>query len=207
MKTQLVPISKVIPYANNPRRNEAVVAKVAASIKEFGFRQPVVVDKDMVIIAGHTRLEAARQLGEKKVPIHIADNLTKAQAKAYRLADNRIAQEAEWDYELLSIEMGDLLKGGFDMSVIGFNDAEIADILEDDDSEPTDLSREWTGMPSFNHEDKTAFRSIIIHMKDQAAVDQFAKTVNLNVTPRTKMLWFPEIEIETTVDKVYKAKE
>ena len=84
-------IEDIIPYIRNPRKNQAI-DKVAGSLKEFGFRQPIVVDKQMVIIAGHTRFEAAKKLGIKEVPIHIADNLTPAQVKAYRIADNRVAQ-------------------------------------------------------------------------------------------------------------------
>jgi ParB/RepB/Spo0J family partition protein len=102
MKVELIEIGRVIPYARNPRRNENAITKVAASIKEYGFRQPIVVDEEMVIIAGHTRLQAAQSLGLKKVPVHVADGLTQAQIKANRLADNRTHEDAEWDEELLA---------------------------------------------------------------------------------------------------------
>ena len=92
-----LPVEKLIPYARNPRRNERAIATVAASLKEFGWRQPIVVDERMVILAGHTRLEAARQLGLTEVPVHIARGLTPAQARAYRLMDNRASENAEWD--------------------------------------------------------------------------------------------------------------
>jgi ParB-like chromosome segregation protein Spo0J len=116
MKVELVTLNRVIPYARNPRKNDAAIAKVAASIKEYGFRQPIVVDVDMVIIAGHTRLQAAQQLGLQKVPVHIADGLSPAQIKAYRLADNRTHEDAEWDEELLAIELGELDELGFDLA-------------------------------------------------------------------------------------------
>jgi DNA modification methylase len=128
MKVELIEISKIIPYANNPRKNEAAIAKVAASIQEFGFRQPIVVDSEFVIVAGHTRLLAARQLGLAEVPVHIANGLTEAQIKAYRIADNRSNQEAEWDDELLAIELGDLEDKGFNLEMTGF-DAEELDKL------------------------------------------------------------------------------
>src|SRR5690606_321781 len=102
MHVSLTPIERVIPYARNPRNNKAAVAKVAASIREFGWRQPIVVDSNMVVIVGHTRLLAAQQLGLENVPVHIAEGLTEAQVKAYRLADNRTHEEAEWDSELLA---------------------------------------------------------------------------------------------------------
>jgi ParB-like chromosome segregation protein Spo0J len=87
-----LPLEQLIPYARNPRKNESAIATVAASLKEFGWRQPIVVDEDMVILAGHTRLEAARQLGLTSAPVHVARGLTPAQAKAYRLMDNRRAR-------------------------------------------------------------------------------------------------------------------
>ena len=132
MKVELVAINRVIPYARNPRKNEAAIAKVAASIKEYGFRQPIVVDEAMVIIAGHTRLQAAQSLSLKKVPIHIATGLSEAQVKAYRLADNRTNQDAEWDEELLAIELGDLSEEGFDLSLTGFEEIEWEELLAAD---------------------------------------------------------------------------
>jgi ParB-like chromosome segregation protein Spo0J len=120
-----LPLEQLIPYARNPRENAAAVATVAASLKEFGWCQPIVVDEAMVILAGHTRLEAARQLGLKSVPVHIARGLTPAQAKAYRLMDNRSSENAEWDEALLGLELGDLQGDGFDLGLTGFDDTEL----------------------------------------------------------------------------------
>ena len=125
MKITTVAINEVIPYARNPRKNEDAIAKVSASLKEYGWQQPIVVDSEMVIIAGHTRLEAAKRLGMDEVPIHIADKLTEAQVKAFRIADNRLSQEAEWDIDLLKIELGDLESLDFDLSLTGFDDDEL----------------------------------------------------------------------------------
>ena len=133
MKVELIDIGRVIPYARNPRRNEQAIAKVAASIKEYGFRQPIVVDEEMVIIAGHTRLQAAQQLGLTKVPVHSATGLTATQVKAYRLADNRTAQEAEWDDELLGLELGELAEQGFDLDLTGFDGDELEKLLAEID--------------------------------------------------------------------------
>nr|BDD46855.1 methyltransferase [bacterium] len=135
MKVDLIEIGKVIPYARNPRNNEGAVAKVAASIKEFGFRQPIVVDHENVIIVGHTRLLAAQQLGIKKVPVHIAEGLTYSQIKAYRIADNRTAQEAEWDDELLAIEIGELEQEGFSLDLTGFDADELEKLLLEEPSD------------------------------------------------------------------------
>ncbi len=131
MKIELWPVDQVIPYARNARTiSETAVAKVAASIQEFGWRQPIVVDVHRVIVAGHTRLLAARKLGLKEVPVHIADNLTPAQIKAYRLMDNRSHDETSWDFELLGPELTDLQSLGFgNLELTGFDEKEIADFL------------------------------------------------------------------------------
>lgn len=129
MKIQMWSVDRVVPYKRNPRRNDEAVAKVATSIKEFGFKQPIVVDKDSVIIVGHTRLLAALRLGMKEVPVLVAVDLTPAQVKAYRLADNRVHEEAEWDEELLALELGDLSKLGFNLDATGFDADEINELL------------------------------------------------------------------------------
>jgi DNA modification methylase len=124
-----LPLGQIIPYARNPRRNEKAVASVAASIAEFGWRQPIVVDEQMVVLAGHTRLEAARQLGLETAPVHVATGLTEAQARAYRLMDNRSSENAAWDEALLGLELGDLLEAAFDLEMTGFSDGELDRLL------------------------------------------------------------------------------
>ena len=131
MHVSLTATERVIPYARNPRNNQAAVAKVAASIREFGWRQPIVVDSNMVVIVGHTRLLAAQQLGLEKVPVHVAEGLTEAQVKAYRLADNRTHEEAEWDNELLAIELGELKDSNFDLGLTGFDADELEALFND----------------------------------------------------------------------------
>jgi DNA modification methylase len=118
-----------IPYARNPRiADEAAVGKVAASIAEYGWRQPIVVDARGVIIAGHTRLLAAKRLGLARVPVHVATDLTPQQVKAYRLADNRTAQETSWDPELLPLEVAELADLGYDLDLLGFDSDELAEL-------------------------------------------------------------------------------
>ena len=129
MKIEQAALDSVTPYARNPRNNADAVAKVAASIKEYGWRQPIVIDEERVIIAGHTRLMAAQRLGLEKVPVHIATGLTPQQVKAYRLADNRVAAEAEWDRDLLALELGELNNEDYDLTVTGFDDDELAALL------------------------------------------------------------------------------
>jgi len=130
MRVESVSIDAVIPYARNPRKNDEAASKVAASIKEYGWQQPIVVDAEMVVIAGHTRLLAAQRLGLKEVPIVVADSLSPAQVKAYRLADNRVAQESEWDNDLLALELTDLKELDFNLELTGFEDGEIDALLQ-----------------------------------------------------------------------------
>ena len=112
-------VSELIPYANNPRHNDGAVDAVAASIKNFGFKVPIIIDKDGVIIAGHTRLKAAQKLGLKTVPCIVADDLTPEQIKAFRLADNKVGELAGWDFEKLDLELEEL---DFDMTPFGFDE-------------------------------------------------------------------------------------
>lgn len=121
------PVERPIPYERNPRVvPKAAIEKVAASIASFGFRQPIVVDGAGVVIVGHTRLAAARKLGLTTVPVHVARGLSPAQVKAYRLADNRSAQESDWDVDLLGIELQDLADLGLELDLTGFDSDELA---------------------------------------------------------------------------------
>ena len=139
------PIAKVTPYARNARTvPETAIVKVAASIREFGFKTPMLVEPDGTIIAGHTRLLAAMRLGLETVPVIVCADLSDAQAKALRLADNRTAQETGWDMELLAIEMADLSSLDFDTSLTGFDVDEIAPKLPDPgDQSVSDPAAVW----------------------------------------------------------------
>jgi site-specific DNA-methyltransferase (adenine-specific) len=101
-------VADLIPYVNNARKNDQAVDAVASSIKNYGFKQPIVIDSQGEIVAGHTRLKAAKKLGLKEIPVIIADDLTPAQVKAYRIADNRVGELAEWDMDLLQLELSDI---------------------------------------------------------------------------------------------------
>ena len=126
-------INDLKPYDRNPRKNDDAVEYVANSIKEFGFKVPVVIDKDNIVVAGHTRLKAAKKLGLNKIPCIIADDLNEQQIQAFRLADNKVNEVAEWDLSLLDIELGDITD--IDMSDFGFN-------LDDDDEEEPEIEED-----------------------------------------------------------------
>ncbi|HEX4131450.1 MAG TPA: DNA modification methylase [Pirellulales bacterium] len=132
MKIELWRLPRVKPYPNNPRLNDDAVDAVVASIREFGFRQPIVVDTDGVIIVGHTRWKAAQKLGLEKVPVHVAKDLTAEQIKAYRIADNKTNELAEWNLDLLPIELADLQAANYDLGLLGFDQDELAKLLNGD---------------------------------------------------------------------------
>lgn len=122
---QTWPLERLIDYARNPRKNDHAVDRVAAAIKEFGFRVPIVAKSDGLVVDGHLRLKAARKLGLAEVPVVLADDLTDAQVKAFRISVNRMAELAEWDSELLALELGELGELGFDLELTGFDGDEI----------------------------------------------------------------------------------
>src|SRR5947207_3780677 len=139
MKVEIWPIESLIPYARNPRQiPQIAIDKVAASIQEFGFRQPIVVDQNGVIIVGHVRLLASQQLELTEVPVHVATELTVAQVNAYRLADNRTNEEATWDMEALALELANLKLEEFDLDLTGFNLDEIDELLAEQSEGLTD---------------------------------------------------------------------
>ena len=138
-------VEELIPYINNPRNNENAVDKVASSIAEFGFKNPIFVDKNNVVVNGHTRLLASKKLGLKEVPCIVIDDLTDTQIKAFRIADNKVAEYSKWDYDLLNIELEQLEELDFSMSNFGIStfepiefeiDEDIEDILEEEYQEP-----------------------------------------------------------------------
>jgi len=130
MKIENRKLADIKPYERNPRINDQAVDAVADSIREFGFRQPIVVDPEGVIVVGHTRYKAAQKLGLEKVPVHVARGLTPEQIKAYRIADNRTADLAEWDYDLLPLELGELRSADYDLALLGFDEVELAKLLD-----------------------------------------------------------------------------
>src|SRR6188474_640944 len=127
MHVELRPVDSIKPYENNPRDNDAAVDAVAASLREFGFRQPLVVDEQGVVIVGHTRLKAALKLGMTEVPVHVATGLSDAQARAYRIADNQTSNLSSFDDTRLVYELMALQARGYDLQLTGFTAEELGD--------------------------------------------------------------------------------
>ena len=168
---QEVPIGDVKPYENNPRDNDRAVEALAKSIKSFGWQQPIVVDKNMVVIVGHTRLKAAKKLGAEKVPVVIAENLTDEQAKAYRLADNKTGENAVWDNKKLLEELS-----SFDTKDLftGFKTSEIfEDVLDEQDNSPIeDNEKGVTYSVSLKTQNKELYEQVKHFIEGVKALDQ-----------------------------------
>lgn len=142
LKIEHWPVEKLIEYARNPRKNDHAVDQVASAIKEFGFRVPLVAKSDGLLVDGHLRLKAAKKLGLKDVPVVLADDMTEAQIKAFRISVNRMAELAEWDNELLAIEFAELKDLGFDTSLTGFTESDIATLQTDSEKESKESDEE-----------------------------------------------------------------
>lgn len=166
MQVENWPIEKVKPYENNPRKNDEAVDKVAASIREFGWQQPLVVDKDGVLIVGHTRLKAAEILGLTDVPVVVAD-LDPERAKAYRLADNKTGELSWWDFDKLNVELEDIDWLEIDMEQFGFY-VENMDGLTDDFSLDTGEEPQFRTMTlHFDNADYDFVAGVLDSIKDE----------------------------------------
>lgn len=198
MNIQLINIDKLLPYINNPRKN-LNIDKVASSIKEFGFQQPIVVDKNYTIIVGHTRFEAAKKLGLKEIPVQIAD-LTEHQARSYRIADNRLNQDATWDTKLLNLEFNDLLSNNINLDILGFSNDELDNLLlKTDEESDIDLNENIESQEErindikmvqlfFNPENDALFKEAIEKISKRDNIDNISDAVLkavLNETSQT----------------------
>jgi ParB-like chromosome segregation protein Spo0J len=155
LKFETWPIERLIEYARNPRKNDHAVDKIAGAIKEFGFRIPVVAKSDGLVVDGHLRLKAAKKLGLTEVPVILADDMTDTQIKAFRISVNRMADFAEWDNEMLALELGEIGDLGFDLDLTGFKAEEIQALqvpdfepgTEEDQGKLDQLDPKWIACP------------------------------------------------------------
>ena len=180
MNIKQIPIKDITPYANNPRKNDRSLPKVKASIKEFGFKQPIVVDKENVIIVGHTRYQASLDLGLAKVPVLVANDLTDQQVKAYRIADNKVAQDSEWDIELLKLELGEIDKSNIAVDITGFSKAEI-------ESLNLDTITATEGLNEISNESNNNEDSIYEGVVDELSDDYVNINFTMKVSERKKV--------------------
>jgi hypothetical protein len=185
-------VESLIPYENNSRtHSEFQIKQIIESIQEFGFTNPILLDGENGVIAGHGRLQAAKELEIEQVPTIELSHLTPEQKSAYVIADNKLALNAGWDRDLLVFEMQKLQDAGYDLGLTGFNDAEISQLFIDDDH-PVDHNEEWKGMPEYNNTDQTPYRTILVHFESEVFVKEFERVMKQSLTEKTKFIWFPE---------------
>jgi len=186
-------ISELTENPENPRKHsDKQILQISQSIKEFGFTNPLLIDEKDIIIAGHGRYMAAKKAKLKNVPCIVLDNLSKEQKKALVIADNKLAINSSWDEDLLWKQIKDLTDSDFDINLIGFELEQVMPLVEEDDLVVQDLLEEWQGMPDYEQDDKTSFRSVIVHFEGEEEVKKFFKLIKQNHTEKTKSIWFPE---------------
>ena len=178
-------ISELNPYENNPRFNDEAVEYVANSIKQFGFKVPIIIDSSNIIVAGHTRLKAAKQLGMDKVPCIVADDLTEEQIRAFRLVDNKVSELADWDYEKLEEELANI--NSIDMNIFDFDMSEINDIVEhldedivcDSELEKVSLSEKFLFTPTSVLNTRCAYKKgLITRAEAKTDIEPYIKLFN-----------------------------
>lgn len=196
MNVEQWPIQRVKVYENNPRQNEAAVAAVARSIKNFGFQQPLVVDQKGVLIVGHTRLKSAQKLKLKTVPVVVAD-ISPIKAKQYRIADNKIHEFSQWNMELLELEIKEIELQGVKMDWLDIDVNKVP-------VESVNPNKEWEGMPEFDQKEKGAEFSVLVNFKKKKNMEDFAELLGQTITEKTRSIWFPKAKIGRMMNKRYK---
>lgn len=167
-------VEDLVPYENNPRNNDSAVDAVANSIKEFGFKVPVVIDAENNVVAGHTRIKACKKLGIDEVPCIIADDLDEEQVKAFRLADNKVGELATWDLDKLNIELGELEEFNIDMADFGFD--------------VTDINADEHGVGKQNDVLKETFQIIVDCDNEEDAEEKYQKIKECGIECRLSTL-------------------
>jgi len=191
---EFVDIESLTPWEDNPRINDGAIEAVVRSIKRFGFGAPIIARKeDGEIIAGHTRYEAAKQLGLKQVPVRYLD-LDPVDAHLLGIADNKIGEQAVWAQTLSSV-MKELKSCGGDLDDLGFSDIELKLMLADTEAIVDDPLEEWEGMPEFKQNDEDGVQVIKVHFKTREDVDDFMILIEQEFTKDTRAIWHPKAEI------------
>ena len=197
------PLANLTPYTRNTRlHSDEQIGQIVASIRQWGWTNPILVDEDGSIIAGHARVMAAERLAIADVPVMVARGWTDAQKNAYTIADNKLTENGRWDVSLLRLEVADLSGLGFDMSLLGFSAAELKAFTWPG-QEVIDPQAEWDGMPEFEQDAQKPFREIMVRFRDQEAVDAFSRLIEQTITSQTRSLWCPKLEHEPFMHKRY----
>lgn len=202
-------VTDLIPYDRNSRtHSEAQVAQLAASIEEFGFTNPVLIDEQNTVVAGEGRLLAARKLKLDTIPCIELTGLTEAQKAAYVIADNKLALNSGWNADVLFAELDRISGLDIDPSLTGFSEVEILALLNKAtvglaDVVPSGAQDHWSGMPEFNQPANGPFRTLLVHFDSPQAVEAFSILIGRRLTDKTKYLWYPEQEKRSASGVVY----
>ena len=208
-EVKLVPIELLKPHPKNPRTHSpAAVRHEVSLIRHYGWTVPILTDEKDTILAGHKRRLAAIEMGLKAVPVIRREGLSEADKLGYVIADNQATFNSPWDPQTLGMDLGELKGLGFEMSLVGFEEsAMLAYLTTPTDGVPVSPDTEWVGMPEFAHEDKTAYRSLIVHFPDEQAVERFKEAVGRTFPDTARMIWYPNMQIERFADKAYEDEE
>ena len=187
----------LVPYANNSRlHDETQLSQLVASINEFGFTNPVLLDGANGIIAGHGRVMAANVLGLETVPTIELQHLTDEQKAAYVIADNKLAQNAKWDDEILRLELQSLSDADYDLSILGFDEASLSRLL--DVAETADAFEEYNQAIEYENKNASPYKSLIVHFENEQDVDNFKHLIKQNFSNSAKYIYHPlQIRKET----------
>jgi len=203
MNTQEMKVDELSPYENNARRHtKEQIKQIVNSIEEFGFLNPILIDENNMILAGHGRYMAAQNLDLEKVPTIQIKNLTEAQKKAFVIADNKIATNSTWDESTLWKEIQTLNDLGFDLNILAFAELELLPII--DENVVNDPLAEWEDMPEFIQDDLQPYRSIIMHFGEEKHVKEFFKLLDQPYSEKARYLWHPQLIHEDNESKRYK---
>jgi hypothetical protein len=184
------PHARLTPSPHNARTHTpGQIEQIAASMRRWGWTMPILADQQDCIVAGHARWAAAALLGLPTVPVIVARGWTEQQTRAYMIADNRLALNADWSEGLLIEEIAAIAAESFDVSLLGFNVAELAHLTAGEQS--FDAEAAWRGMPAFHQDDLMPWKTVVVLCRDQAAVDDLARRLEQPLLDRTKYLWHP----------------
>ncbi|MCP4566797.1 MAG: ParB N-terminal domain-containing protein [FCB group bacterium] len=204
LQIEYIPIGELKPFAGNPRKHpDDAVDKLVKSIEAFGWTNPILLDAEGMILAGHARLKAATKAGVKTVPV-IRLPLSGDDAKMYVIADNKTAELTDWDWPALGDLFQELDNGELDLELSAFGEHEIGGLLGGLD-EASGNATEWDGMPEFVQNDESGIKAIIVHFKTQEDINEFSKLIGQNITEKTKSIWYPKAERVSYIDQGYKA--
>ena len=202
MEIEFLDIDSLTPYINNARtHSNEQIENIANSITEFGFTNPVLIDSDGGIIAGHGRVMACEMLGINEIPCIRLNNLTPIQKAAYVIADNKIQMNAGWDYSLLKSELLLLTESEIDINLMGFSANEISSIMMEREEGENDEEDEWQGMPDFI-DNELPERKVVVSFKNTDDFMEFFSIIGQSCTNKTKSIWFPEKEHKNIKDYV-----